>query len=332
MAERFRRRRHSPTKRSAARPRSAIRVVGLALLVAVVTAALVLTHFRSRFGGLIRSVGQPAGPALPPGLSPPGPAEPWVDPACRDRPLATDLEASPRPPMTPVSNLTQIVELLADELSNEQRRTAGIPELEADEELRSVARAHSQDMHARAFFSHENPDGLSPSDRVHRGHRRLVGESGENIWMCKNCWQEDADALAAAIVTGKDGWMNSPKHRENILRQRFTHGVVGLAQHGQDIWATQLFSETHGYLATAVPHRIARGGCLDLRVEPYPESGAQAARFELFDPRRQARLIEPHQVGTVTVDAAAGSFLLKFHFPVDPTRFAVVRGPTLQLD
>jgi hypothetical protein len=150
--------------------------------------------------------------------------------------------------------------------------------------------------------------------------------------MCKNCARQDADALAAAIVTGADGWMNSPKHRENILRQRFTHGVVGLALHDKDVWATQLFAEAHGYLTTPVPRHIERGGCLQLLVEPYPESRAQAARFELFDPRARVRALEPRPVGTVSVSATPGDFLLKFHFPVDATRFTVVRGPTLQLD
>jgi len=314
------------------RPRSPVRVAGVILLVAVIAAALVLTRFGSRLRKLAGGVGRSTAPTLPAVPSPPEPAGPWVDKACQGRPLAADLEPHSGLPTRRVSNQEQIVELLTDELSNEQRRRTGLSELEPDEELRNVARKHSQDMFARGYFSHDNPDGLSPSDRVHRGHRRLVGESGENIWMCKNCWRDDADALAAAIVTGKDGWMNSPKHRDNILRRRFTHGVVGLAQHGKDIWATQLFAETHGYLATPVPRRIARGGCLQMLVEPYPESRSQAARFELFEPEAQARAQEPRPVGTVSVSAAPGTYLLKFHFPVSSTRFAVVRGPTLELN
>ncbi len=332
MAQPPRGRRNEPTRRRSARSNSPLRVAGLALIVLLVAVALVLTRFDKRLGRLTRNVGGSTDPSLPAEPQPSGPALPRVDDACRGRPPATDLEPSPQLPTIRVSNQAQIVELLVDELSNEQRRTAGLPELEPDEELRDVARKHSQDMFARAYFSHDNPDGLSPSDRVHRGHRRLVGESGENIWMCQNCWKEDADALAAAIVTGADGWMNSPKHRENILRQRFNHGAVGLAQHGKDIWATQLFAEAHGYLTTAVPRRIARGGCLRLLVESYPESRPRAARFELFDPKAQARVLEPREVGTVSVNVAPGSFLLMFHFPVDPMRFAVVRGPSLELE
>jgi uncharacterized protein YkwD len=332
MARHARGKHSGSNARRPARRRFPIQVAGLTLIVAVIASALVLTRFGSRLGRLVDPSGWPTDPAIPAPFQPRGQAEPWVDEVCRDKPLATDLEPNPRLATVITSSQSQIVELLADELSNEHRREAGLPELEPDEELRNVARRHSQDMHARGYFSHDDPDGLSPSDRVHRGHRRLVGESGENIWMCKNCARQDADALAAAIVTEAEGWMNSPKHRENILRQRFTHGVVGLALHGKDVWATQLFAEAHGYLTTPVPRRIARGSCLLLRVEPYPDSRPQAARFELFDPQARVRALEPRPVGTVSVNATPGHFLLKFHFPVDAARFAVVRGPTLQLD
>ena len=52
------------------------------------------------------------------------------------------------------------------ELVNEERAARGLAALKWSDELANVARAHSKDMHDRSFFSHANPDGKSPFDRI----------------------------------------------------------------------------------------------------------------------------------------------------------------------
>src|SRR5437764_5801421 len=67
-------------------------------------------------------------------------------------------------------------------LVNAERQSRNIKMLVFDDRLLQIARAHSEDMVKRGFFSHVNPDGKAPRDRV-----RLAGDScpktiGENIF------------------------------------------------------------------------------------------------------------------------------------------------------
>jgi uncharacterized protein YkwD len=246
----------------------------------------------------------------------------------------TDLARAARQPEAEspqVASQIAIAELLADTLTNEQRQEAGLAKLEPRDELRAIARAHSRDMQRRAFFSHQNPDGWSASDRVHRADRGLVGESGENIWMCRNCWRKNPDALAEAVVLGQKGWMNSPAHRRNILRQSFTHGVVGIWQAGSNVWATQVFADTRGLLQAYIPQRLDRRSCVQLQVEPYPATAARAVGFDLLSLSSDAVVLNRNKPGAAVLDAAPGKYQLRFYFPNIPGRLSVVRGPTVQL-
>ncbi|HLG39698.1 MAG TPA: CvpA family protein, partial [Chitinophagaceae bacterium] len=52
------------------------------------------------------------------------------------------------------------------EMVNKERTKRGLEPLKADPELTTVARAHSQDMFARGYFAHNNPEGKNPFDRM----------------------------------------------------------------------------------------------------------------------------------------------------------------------
>jgi len=90
-------------------------------------------------------------------------------------------------------------------LVNGIRKAYGLEEFLWSDELRKAAQSHARDMYARKFFSHDNPDGKSPFERMsERGIEYLF--AAENI---------AADYTSAKNVT--DGWMMSESHRENIL-------------------------------------------------------------------------------------------------------------------
>ncbi|MGW0629479.1 CAP domain-containing protein [Streptomyces sp. NPDC002758] len=116
------------------------------------------------------------------------------------------------------------------ELTNRERRHAGLPPLAVDPVLGAAAQAHSADMVARDFYSHTSPEGSQPWDRAAAaGSRRRT--IGENI----ACGQRSP----AEVV---DGWMNSPGHRANILKRDFTHIGVGFVGGGRaGTYWTQLF-------------------------------------------------------------------------------------------
>ncbi|WP_329372297.1 CAP domain-containing protein [Streptomyces sp. NBC_01483] len=115
-------------------------------------------------------------------------------------------------------------------LTNAERAAEGLAPLAVDAPLTTAAQAHSDDMVARAFYSHTSPDGSRPWDRAATAgsSRRTIGE---NI----ACGQRSP----AEVVRG---WMNSPGHRANILKPDFTHIGIGLAGGGTaGTYWTQLF-------------------------------------------------------------------------------------------
>lgn len=117
------------------------------------------------------------------------------------------------------------------ELVNRERRAAGLKPLAPDPELTEVARRHSADMFARGYFAHNTPEGRSPFDRI-----RAAGVSfrtaGENL------------ALAPTLPVAHNGLMNSPGHRENILRPEFGRVGIGIMDGGyRGLMVTQNFRD-----------------------------------------------------------------------------------------
>ena len=73
-----------------------------------------------------------------------------------------------------------VMEQQALDMVNSERATAGLSALVMDGDLTAVARAHSEDMVARSFFAHINPDGRTPFQRIDAGGIKYVS-AGENI-------------------------------------------------------------------------------------------------------------------------------------------------------
>lgn len=115
------------------------------------------------------------------------------------------------------------------DLANEERRARGLPALRWDDRLALVARQHASDMYLRGFFSHTNPDGLGPADRLERADVpfSLVAE---NL------------ALAPSATIAHNRLMGSEEHRREILGERFTRIGVGVMFGRQGILVTQEFA------------------------------------------------------------------------------------------
>jgi uncharacterized protein YkwD len=105
-------------------------------------------------------------------------------------------------------------------LVNQHRAEHRLAALVEHPALQAAAQAHAEDMGCRDFYSHENPDGIGPHQRItSAGYRGRA--TGENIH-----WGVGINATPAQIV---DGWMDSPGHRANILRREFTYVGTGVA-------------------------------------------------------------------------------------------------------
>jgi uncharacterized protein YkwD len=96
---------------------------------------------------------------------------------------------------------------------NEERTKRGLKALAPDPELTPVARAHSNDMFSRGYFSHYTPEGKDPFDRM-KGAGIKYYSAGENL------------ALGQTLKICHDGLMKSPGHRANILNA--TYGRLGI--------------------------------------------------------------------------------------------------------
>ncbi|MHC4959584.1 MAG: CAP domain-containing protein [Planctomycetota bacterium] len=134
----------------------------------------------------------------------------------------------------PASAEELAMESSVHDLVNAERMANSVAPLVHDDVLRLVARAHSQDMVARDFFDHVNPDGYDPFDRM-RGASVVFLTAGENI-----AWNHGFSDPDVVVV---DAWMNSSGHRANILNGNFTHGGLGVARRGDGAWFfTQVFA------------------------------------------------------------------------------------------
>ncbi|MCL4338364.1 CvpA family protein [Patescibacteria group bacterium] len=104
-------------------------------------------------------------------------------------------------------------------LVNQARVQNGLRGLSLDYRLRDLARAYAKDMFARGYFSHYNPEGQSPFDRMQKAGISFLS-AGENL------------ALAPNVDLAFQGLMNSPGHRANILSPEFHKVGVGVMDGG----------------------------------------------------------------------------------------------------
>ncbi|MYS21279.1 Uncharacterized conserved protein YkwD, contains CAP (CSP/antigen 5/PR1) domain [Streptomyces sp. DvalAA-14] len=167
-------------------------------------------------------------PSTAPPTKPPAPT-PTRTSAAPTTPVVT-LPPATSPPVEAPASTDAVTAARAQILSlvNQQRATAGCKPLTASTALDQLAQNFSDDMAARGFFDHTDPDGHTPWDRAKA--LGITNLGGENIAR----GQADADAVMTA-------WMNSPGHRANILNCDYTTLGVGIHFGTGGPWWTQDF-------------------------------------------------------------------------------------------
>ncbi|KGP90231.1 serine protease [Pontibacillus chungwhensis BH030062] len=103
------------------------------------------------------------------------------------------------------------------DLTNAARVEHGLGVLSWDEAVKTTARDHSKDMAVNNYFSHTNPEGQSPFDRMTEDGI-AYRTAGENL-----------AAGQSSSIFAHEGLMNSIGHRENILHKDFERLAVGVA-------------------------------------------------------------------------------------------------------
>lgn len=129
----------------------------------------------------------------------------------------------PSPSPTDASARTEVLALV-----NQERAKVGCSPLSTSAPLTSLAQNFSEDMAARGFFDHTDPDGDTPWDRA--AQAGVQGLGAENIAR----GQADAQAVM-------EGWMNSEGHRANILNCDYKTIGIGMHEGSGGPWWVQNF-------------------------------------------------------------------------------------------
>ncbi|MDC0769077.1 sigma-70 family RNA polymerase sigma factor [Streptomyces sp. HD] len=159
--------------------------------------------------------------------SPSKSAQPTKKPSPTPRPSTPPTQtppSTPQPQSAPTDTVGQVVALV-----NKERSAAGCGPLAEDPLLNKAAQGHSDDMAARDFFDHTNPDGEDPGQRITAAGYNW-STYGENIAQ----GQQTPEAVM-------ESWMNSPGHRANILNCSFKDIGVGIHNGSGGPWWTQAF-------------------------------------------------------------------------------------------
>jgi len=152
-------------------------------------------------------------------------------------PFAFYQESQPEQPIV-VYELPPLVKITPESVlaaTNASRALEGLKPLRNDPMLDQVAKTRAEDMVARHYFSHIDPDGQRTFDILKVSDYMFL-DFGENLAVAFH----DATTMQQA-------WVASDGHRANILNTGFTRSGVGVATgdfHGQPdiIYVVQLFA------------------------------------------------------------------------------------------
>ncbi len=118
-------------------------------------------------------------------------------------------------------------------LINKVRADHGLSQLEANQSLTDIARTRTGDMLSKNYFSHYAPDG-STFFTILRNCGISYTNGGENL----------GNATPAGYGSPKafiNAWMNSPSHRDNMLRGPYRLIGIGISDSGGRRVVTTIF-------------------------------------------------------------------------------------------
>ncbi|MBA4117717.1 MAG: hypothetical protein C0514_02325 [Candidatus Puniceispirillum sp.] len=132
------------------------------------------------------------------------------------------------------------------DLTNARRQEHGLGLLTWNPLLAQIAREHSQKMADTFTFAHDI-EGKSFGDRIEGRYNGSM--AGENLYMSTAAYKVSERGITpssvkySSMAEAVEGLMNSPGHRENILKPEFNElgvGIIVTALGGQKYW-TQVF-------------------------------------------------------------------------------------------
>lgn len=142
-------------------------------------------------------------------------SSPKIPPPVVSPPVVVPPVVIPVPNTPPVSGGTATEEQHAFDLLNADRASNGLKALKFNMQLSTLGEKYAQDMINRNYFSHYNPEGQSPFDRMKQAGI-VYSYAGENL------------AINSNVTTAERAFMNSPGHKANILSPNYTEVGLGV--------------------------------------------------------------------------------------------------------
>lgn len=189
------------------------------------------------------------------------------------------------PAQAAVSPQVREIERHVLQLTNQLRQTQGKSPYRQLGDLDDVARFHSQNMAQKGFFSHRDPAGRGPSDRLRELKPLLmVGGAGENI-AYNYGYKGSARDMAQRLVTQ---WKNSPGHYRNMMGGN-THMGSGIALRSGKVYGTQIFASPVARFVKSPPTEAQQGQPVRLELEFLGAFPKKDIYFYLKFPDKKAR-------------------------------------------
>ena len=125
-------------------------------------------------------------------------------------PVPSPTPTKPAPDITPTADESQLASLIQNVAGQHRLKMNFNPT------LASVARAHAKDMSDRGYFSHTDPDGNGPNQRVTNAGYALPS------WYDKGQTANQVESIAEGQETAEATlaeWLTSPSHRAHVLAE-----------------------------------------------------------------------------------------------------------------
>lgn len=114
------------------------------------------------------------------------------------------------------------------DIVNEERAKEGKSALEWDEDISELTTIRAEEL--ASSYSHTRPDGQS-----------FYSVFSENDMSYRSCGENIAAGQKTPEIV-MNAWMNSTGHRNNILKDSYTHMAVGCYTSGGRTYWVQLFA------------------------------------------------------------------------------------------
>lgn len=171
----------------------------------------------------------------------------FADQPARREEVAAFIARSLKPATDEASSLSSFTTLSLDdrenlllELINSERQRNGLNTLSWDQRLAEFAFSYAQEMGANGFFSHDSPVSGSFQTRAQVLFQEGYLLAGENLGRVQNSTAFSTEQLVTSLHAS---FMNSTKHRENILRGDWTSVGLGFYEQGDVFLVVETFAQ-----------------------------------------------------------------------------------------